>query len=411
MVFVVMLRLRGDADSVPPVLNWFYAREGTVRTCLSFHQQLVDKRTIKYEYNSVSWRQDKMDKPDKLMDLPNEVLVEIFKHVDGTTLNEELVLVCKKFNSLVKATKPLFTMENNGIVMGRVGHKKVKAALSKNDHLYIQSISIKGLESLTDLAKNADLVKNQPGLKSVLLSGDFIATSQREALRADRELKKAILSLKYLEFLCLTGLEVSTRFQNNLTKRLRCPHNRKSTHISSWSKNDLKKLESKKRLSILSLPKITAEAFNYLMEDSDAEVFRHTVKYFDISGLHWNWIWPEPEVSWKNLRHFKRLSLLTAGEVDGDFWTALPMLTKLNELSLELSMAGLSKIVPTINDHPTQVTSLHLLCDDSIVWKNVREDIRQTFFSYFPKVCTLLLLVYTLFVGTFFPALADYAPA
>ncbi len=313
-------------------------------------------------------------------ELPNEVLLEITKRLSGAILFEELPHVSKRFKALGKATKPLFSVENDGVVEGNI--QKVHT-LSKEKNLYFQKISISRLKSRADLEKLADLVKNQPGLKNIQLTGECVALrSQSDAVLEGRKLKDAILDLKYLTSLIQRGIEITTRSHKEWVGQLKYPYKRQSLSTVPWTKIELKKLLAlNKNLTSILLPKITVDAFNFLMEDPAAEEWRNFVCCFVISGLHRTQ--PEAEISWKNLSNLKELNSLQAGELDEDFWRALPKLKHLNNLVLELTSTSLEKIVHFVKEEQIQLKKLTLCCHESIDWKKVPMDVSHKLLEAF----------------------------
>ena len=324
--------------------------------------------------------------PTKITELPNEILLEIFKRVPGSVLFEELPSVSEHFNALAKATKPLFSIEDNGMVEGNI--KDVQDSFDKN--LYITNARISGIKSRADLDKIIELVKRQPGLKDINLRGDIIASSQSEATQIDKSLKEAIVEMKYLEWLVLDDLYITTASHKEwVGKTLKFPYNRQSLCTVPWTEPDLKKLlASNRRLKVLLLPKVTIDAFNFLMEDPAAENWRCTVLSFWISGLHYNRAISERDMSWKILKTLKGLEALHAGELDEDFWKALPKLSHLNALALELTMTGLVKITSLVKEDEEiggqiQLQHMILCCHESIDWEKVPGDVVQKFIKTF----------------------------
>ena len=322
-------------------------------------------------------------------ELSNEVWLEIFKRLDGATLFEEVPLVCKRFNGLAKATTPLFAIKNDdGVLIDGVNSKEVQAAI-EDKNLYIKGFGTVGLESIDDMVKVRNLVKNQPGLKKLCLIATFIAQNKSEASLADRTVKEAILGLKYLKRLDLERLEMTTRFhQDWVNSNERCPSKRQNLSLIPWSKEDVRKLlASNKSLRGLLLPSMTTTAFNFLLEDQDAKEWRGSAEEFVASGLHRYMLLPEPKVSWKNLCSLQKLRVLRAGELDADFWTALPAMPNLRILDLNLTMTSLEKIVSVKEEKGgSRVTILYLFCNSCIDWKRVPQHVLLKLFSLFPLV-------------------------
>ncbi len=325
-------------------------------------------------------------------ELPNEIWLEIFKRLNGATLFEEVPLVCKRFNALAKATTPLFAIKNdNGVLKDLFNTKEVQAAI-EDENLYIKGFATAGIEAIDDMVKVRNLVKNQPGLKRLLLSSKLIARSKEEATLADKAVKEVILDLKYLEWLDLEGLEITTKSHENwvITSE---SYTSKGQNFSlmPWNKEDLRRLlVSNKSLKHLLLPSITTNAFNFLLEDPEAKEWRGSAKKFVTSGLHRNMFMPEPKISWKNLGSLRELVMLRAGELDADFWTALSALPNLHMLELNLTMAGLEEIVSVKKgsggSKNSSVRVLSLFCNDCIDWKRAPRHVLQKLLAFFPLV-------------------------
>ncbi len=328
------------------------------------------------------------------MDLPNEIWAEIVNRLDGPTLFEEAPLVSKGFYSLAKASKKHWVKSTS-----------TKECFTEKYDGYILSFRTP-CDSKEHLQNIKRIVKKQRGLKSITSGTKMESWGVPKILhKKDNELVEALITQKYLAVLDIRNVKFTSMVDFLMLRHFRYPESRQN-FSAPWTEEELKKLlKSNKQLKVLGLPRVTPSTLNFLLKDPDLEEWRKKVKSLNIGGLKQNWIWPDPEINWRNLTEFQCLTSFTAGRVDKWFWAVLPSLAHLKVLKLDLTMDCLMEIqaVDETTIH-SRVTRLVLYCNESLEWIQVSPTIRQKLFSFFPKVSRrfLFIIIFSFCVIMFF---------
>ncbi len=252
--------------------------------------------------------------------LPDEILVEIFKRLDGATLLLDLPLVSKRFNRLAKTAitpRPFgFTInDQDGLVRGTVD--SVMDSLNQDKNMHIKELYMNKVNSVADFKNTLSILKSQPGLQLLCLGGRFGKRDNNlDPSWYDRKLKTLLSSMRHLQVVSVTGLhhDVPTYYGTTRYPEVM------SNCSPFWTRRDLMALlKSNTRLKRLHLPSVSPSTFNFLLVHPDPSLtaWRQRTESLCIQGLDRKWI-DEPEIKWDNLVDFPNLTRLVAGE--GDHW-------------------------------------------------------------------------------------------
>ncbi len=299
----------------------------------------------------------------QLLDLPNEVLLEIFKHLDGVEVFDVMPLVSKRFNELSKIAQRSYSAETTLMIRKEALEAKGSESILKEHKagmINFRSLTMRidSRLSKATFKESVMLVKHSRGLRRLELS---VAVGHAPEIAT--VLRESIFSMRYLVELHLDQLDTICLYPTNENQSLYLTCRRNCSE--PWTKQDLVRLlTSNRNLRRFGLPCLSMATLNHLLQSPELENSRRTCRGLRICSVIKD---GAEKVDWTKLDQFGQLQTLTAGCLDNIFWSVVPTLSKLRELTLNLDEAGLDQLNQQKSaPQPCAIDTLTIYADEDL---------------------------------------------